>query len=87
MAITLQQFEKIDSNLSAIFRLGDIDALVANGDQAAVQTYIRTSNRLYDACVDAMGLDWVNDWHSVEEAAAAIVTMALTSRTFVGEEA
>lgn len=87
MAITLQQFERIDGYLSTILRLGDIDALVASDDLAAVQTYIRTSNRLYDACVDAMGLDWVNDWHSVEEAAAAIVTMALTSRTFVGEDA
>jgi hypothetical protein len=48
--------------------------------------YISTSNRLDDACIDAMGYSWVNDFASAEEAAAAIATLALTSRDFVTDE-
>lgn len=80
-SITLHQFEQIDGLLSSILRMGPFEAC------ENPREYIRTSNRLLDACIDAMGLDWVNDWASAEEAAAAIVTMALTSASFVREDA
>lgn len=80
-SITLHQFEQIDGLLSSILRMGPFETC------ESPREYIRTSNRLLDACIDAMGLDWVNDWASAEEAAAAIVTMALSSPSFVREDA
>lgn len=80
MAITLQQFEEIDGHLSTLLRAGPFETC------ADPRGYIRTSNLLLDACIDAMGLDWVNDFASAEEAAAAIVTMALTQVDFVTDE-
>lgn len=79
--ISLHQFEQIDGHLSEILRMGPFETC------ANPREYVRTSNRLLDACIDAMGLDWVNDFASAEEAAAAVVTMALTSSSFVREDA
>lgn len=79
--ISLHQFEQIDGHLSAILRMGPFETC------ANPREYVRTSNRLLDACIDAMGLDWVNDFASAEEAAATVVTMALTSSSFVREDA
>ena len=79
--ISLYQFEQIDGHLSAILSMGPFETC------ANPREYVRTSNRLLDACIDAMGLDWVNDFASAEEAAAAVVTMALTSSDFVREDA
>lgn len=79
--ISLHQFEQIDGHLSVILRMGPFETC------ANPREYVRTSNRLLDACIDAMGLDWVNDFASAEEAAAAVVTMALTSSSFVREDA
>jgi len=78
--ITLYQFEQIDGLLSSLLRMGEFEAC------ADPRAYIRTSNRLFDAVVDAMGFAWANDFASAEEAAAAVVTMALTSRSFVTDE-
>jgi hypothetical protein len=77
--LTLSQFEVIDSLLSSQ-RAGPFETC------ADPRGYIRTSNRLLDACIDAMGMEWVNDFASAEEAAAAVVTMALTQRDFVMDE-
>jgi hypothetical protein len=79
-AISLSQFEKIDGLLLSLLRAGPFETC------ADPRGYISTSNRLDDACIDAMGYSWVNDFASAEEAAAAIATLALTSRDFVTDE-
>lgn len=80
MQITLHQFEQIDGLLSAILRMGPFETC------ESPREYIRTSNRLLDTCIDVMGYEWANDFPSAEEAAAAVVTMALTSSSFVRED-
>lgn len=80
MAITLSQFEQIDGLLTSLLRAGPFETC------ADPRGYIRTSNRLFDACVDAMGYEWTNGFASAEEAAAAIVTMALLDASFVADE-
>jgi len=79
--ISLQQFERIDGLLSSLLRMGEFEAC------ADPRAYIATSNRLFDACVDAMGFAWTNDFASAEEAAATVVTTALLSSSFVREDA
>lgn len=79
--ITLHQFEQIDGLLSSLLRAGPFE------DCADPRGYIRISNRLFDAIVDAMGYEWASDFASAEEAAAQVVTMALTSTSFVTDEA
>lgn len=78
--ITLHQFERIDGLLSSLLRMGEFETC------ADPRGYIRTSNALFDAVVDAMGYDWADSFASAEEAAAAVVTMALTSRSFVVDD-
>jgi len=81
MTITLQQFEQIDSLLSIQLRAGEFM------NCADPRGYIKTSNRLLDACIDAVGYDYANDFASAEECAAFIVTKALLEPSFVGEDA
>jgi hypothetical protein len=81
MSITLSAFERIDSLLSQQLRAGPFETC------ADPRGYIRTSNRLLDACIDAMGLAYVDDFASAEDCAAAIVTTALLSADFVGDDA
>ena len=75
--ISLSAFEAIDSLLSQQLRAGDFAAC------ANPRGYIRTSNRLLDACIDAMGFAYVDSFASAEECAAAIVATGLLSPTFV----
>ena len=79
--ITLAEFEKIDGLLSTLLRMGGFETC------ADPRGYIQISNRLLDACIDAMGYAWTNDFASAEEAAATVVAMALTSSSFVSEDA
>ncbi len=81
MQITLSQFEQIDSLLTQQLRAGDFETC------ADPRAYIQTSNRLLDACIDAMGAVYVDGFASAEECAAAIVAKALLSSSFVAEEA
>ena len=81
MVITLTAFERIDSLLSQQLRAGPFETCVDP------RGYITTSNRLLDACIDAMGFSYVDAFASAEDCAAAIVTKALLSADFVGEEA
>lgn len=81
MAITLQQFEQIDGLYASILRMGDFETC------ADPRGYIRTSNRLLDACIDAIGLDAVNAFASAEDCAADLLTKALLSSDFVMDEA
>ena len=79
--ISLSTFEAIDSLLSAQLRAGDFAAC------ADPRGYICTSNRLLDACIDAMGFAYVDAFASAEDCAAAIVTTALLSSSFVRDAA
>jgi hypothetical protein len=81
MSITLSAFERIDSLLSQQLRAGPFETC------ADPRGYIRISNRLLDACIDAMGLAYVDGFASAEDCAAAIVTTALLSADFVGDDA
>ena len=81
MNITLAQFERIDGLLSQQLRAGPFETC------ADPRGYIQTSNRLLDACIDAMGGNFTDMFASAEECAAAIVARALTSTDFVGEDA
>jgi hypothetical protein len=75
--ITLADFEAIDALLSQQLRAGDFETC------ADPRGYIRTSNRLLGACIDAMGFAYADAFASAEECAAAIVTEALLSSSFV----
>ena len=77
MSITLRQFEHIDTLLSKQLRAGPFETC------ADPREYIGNSNRLFDACIDAMGFVYMDQFASAEECAAAIVTEALLSSTFV----
>lgn len=77
--ISLSTFETIDGLLSQQLRAGDF-ATCANP-----RGYIQTSNRLLDACIDAMGVAFVDGFACAEDCAAAIVTQALLCTDFVGE--
>ena len=79
--ISLSTFEAIDSLLSAQLRAGDFATC------ADPRGYIRTSNRLLDACIDAMGVAFVDAFASAEDCAAAIVATALLSSSFVSDDA
>jgi hypothetical protein len=80
MSITLNQFERIDTLLSKQLRAGPFETC------ADPHEYIRTSNCLFDACIDAMGFAYMDQFASAEECAASIVTAALLSSTFVQED-
>ena len=80
MTITLAAFERIDALLSQQLRAGSFETCVDPHE------YIRTSNRLFDACIDAMGFVYMDEFPSAEHCAAAIVTEALLSSTFVEED-
>ncbi len=81
MTITLATFERIDTLLSKQLRAGPFETC------ADPHEYIRTSNRLFDACIDAMGFVYMDQFASAEHCAAAIVTEALLYADFVGEDA
>ena len=78
-SITLSAFEAIDGLLSQQLRAGAFETC------ADPRGYIRASNRLLDACIDAMGVAFVDGFACAEDCAAAIVTQALLSADFVGE--
>lgn len=80
MQITLCKFEQIDSLLTKLLHMGAFETC------SDPREYIRISNRLHDACIDAMGRDWVMDQPSDEHAAANIVTMALLCQIEVIDE-
>ena len=75
--ISLSAFEAIDARLSHLLRMGPFETC------EWPRGYITASNRLLDACIDAMGFAYVDAFASAEECAAAIVTQALLSSTFV----
>ena len=80
MTITLAAFERIDTLLSKQLCAGPFETCDDPHE------YIRNSNRLFDACIDAMGFVYMDQFASAEECAASIVTTALLSSTFVEED-
>lgn len=71
MEITLHQFEQIDGLMSSLLRMGEFETC------ADPRGYIRTENRLFDACVEATSYAYANDFASGLECAAHIVTAGL----------
>ncbi len=80
MQITLRQFEKIDGLMSSLLRMGQFE------DCADPRGYIRTENRLFDACVEATSYAFANDFASGLECAANIVTAGLLGTIEVLDE-
>lgn len=71
MTISLIQFEQIDGLMSSILRMGPFSTC------ADPRAYIRAENRLLDACIDAMGRAYVDDFASGLECAAHIIAQGL----------
>jgi hypothetical protein len=80
MQISLIEFEKIDGLMASLLRMGPFETC------SDPREYIRTSNRLLDACIDATSLAFVDDFASVEECAAHIVTLGLLGSIEVLDE-
>lgn len=80
MQITLHQFEQIDSLMGGLLRMGPFEACVDP------RGYIRTSNRLLDACIDAVGFIYVDDFADALDCAAEIVTRALLGTIEIMDE-
>jgi len=75
--ITLTQFEAVDGLYSQLLRMGDF--MTCDDPRA----WISLSNRLNDACIDAIGYDATNAFESAEACAADLAVRALTSSTMV----
>lgn len=80
MEITLVQFEQIDSLMVELLRAGDFETC------ADPRGYIRTSNRLLDACIDAVGYAEATSYVDALECAADIVARALIGTIEVVDE-
>ncbi len=74
MQITLAQFEKIDGLFGDLTRMGDF--MLCDDPRL----YITTQNRLYGACVDALGKDEADKFESAEACAARLITHSLTGK-------
>ncbi len=75
--ISLHQFEVIDGLYSRLARMGDFM------ECTCPREWISLSNRLLDACIDAIGLDAVEAFESAEVCAADLICRALSSATMV----
>jgi len=80
MQITLTQFEQIDGLMASLLRAGPFETC------ADPRGYIRTENRLFDACVDACGLAHVDGFASALDCAADLVSRALIGTVEVLDE-
>lgn len=74
MAVTLFQFEAVNELHQSLLRMGDFETC------ADPRGYIQTSNRLFDACIDA-GMDF--DVADHEEWAAEFIARAMLSADMV----
>ena len=74
MALPLSTFERIDGLHGQLVRMGEFETC------ADPRGYIRLSNRLFDACLDA-GMSYDEPNH--EEWAASLILRALCSATLV----
>ncbi len=69
--LPLRTFEQIDGLYSRLLYMGDFETC------ADPRGYIALSNRLFDACVEAIGFTAANEFASAEECAATLITRAL----------
>ena len=79
-SITLAQFERIDGLMSSLLRAGTFETC------ADPRGYIRTENRLLDACIDALGMAFVDGYASALDCAADVVARALIGTIEVLDE-
>ncbi len=77
MQITLHQFETIDGLYNELTRMGDFLTC------ADPRAWVRLSNRLDAAVIDAIGYDASMAFESAEVAAADLICRALSSATLV----
>lgn len=82
--LTLAQFELIDGLMMDCLRRPDLDSLPH--DRASIQDWFRKEWELTDELVEAFGLDYVNDYPSAVECAAAVVAGALLCTINVVDE-
>lgn len=80
MQITLEHFERIDSLMASLLRMGPFETC---SDPVG---YIRTENRLLDACIDGTTYDYASSYASAVECAAEIVACALIGKVDVVDE-
>lgn len=80
MSITLHQFEKIDGLMASLLRMGEFETC------ADPRGYIRTSNMLGDAIIDALGYEFFGDYPCALECAAFVVTGGLLGTIEVLDE-
>ena len=78
--ITPREFERIDGTMQALLRMGPFESC------ADPREYIRTANRLFDYCADALGYEFANSFPDTLELAASVVTGALLGSIFVADE-
>lgn len=71
MQITLSQFERIDGLMSQLLRMGEFMTC------ADPRGYIRTSNILGDAIIDALGYEFFGDFADALTCAAFVVAQCL----------
>lgn len=81
MTTTLQQFEALNELHQSLLRMGDFETCADPRD------YIRTSNRLLDACIDTLGYDHVDGFASAEDCAADFIARAMLSADMVEDVA
>lgn len=81
MAVSLSQFEAVNELHQSLLRMGDFM------ECADPRAYVRTSNRLFDACIDA-GMDYdFRDFVSHEDWAADFIARAMLSADMVEDAA
>lgn len=80
MQITLRQFEQIDGLMASLLRAGPFETY------AEPREYIRISNRLLDACIDATRYAYVDDFADALDCASHIVTLAMLDQIEVVDE-
>lgn len=80
MQITLRQFEQIDSLMAELLRMGEFMTC------ADPRGYIRTSNMLGDAIIDALGYEFFGDFADALTCAAFVVTQCLLCQIDVLDE-
>lgn len=81
MAYTLAQFEQIDGLLNALQRRGDLHFQSMTRNQ--VREWMAHEWRLFDACVEVLGLEHAQSFPSAEVCASDFVTRCLLSSSMV----
>ena len=84
--ITLQQFEQIDGLFNACLHRPSLEQVMAHPLASAEyvrEVYHRPEWRLFDACVDAIGLAAAQDFPGATDCAATVLTDCLLGKVEV----